>query len=121
MGVRYGQSAFRLRRHRCWNFGHHLRNLFFEETQKNQLPMKLSRKFLKIIFAAAALAAFAPSPLFACAACYGKSDSPLASGMNWGIFTLMGIVVTVLASIASFFVYIIRKEAALAAKAAAEH
>jgi hypothetical protein len=83
--------------------------------------MKSSRKILKTIFAAAALAAFAPSPLFACAACYGKSDSPLASGMNWGIFTLMGVVVTVLASIASFFVYIIRKEAALAAKAAAEN
>ena len=58
-----------------------------------------------MIFAAAALAAFAPSPLFACAACYGKSDSPLASGMNWGIFTLMGVIVTVLASIASFFIY----------------
>jgi hypothetical protein len=31
--------------------------------------------------------------LFACAACYGKSDSPLASGMNWGIFTLLGVIV----------------------------
>jgi hypothetical protein len=71
-----------------------------------------SRKFLKTIFIAAALAAFAPSPLFACAACYGKSDSPLASGMNWGIFTLMGVIVTVLGSIAAFFIYIVRKEAA---------
>jgi hypothetical protein len=84
--------------------------------------VKSFRKFLKTIFIAiAAIAAFVPSPLFACAACYGKSDSPLASGMNWGIFTLMGVIVTVLATIASFFVYIIRKEAAMAAKTAAEN
>jgi heme/copper-type cytochrome/quinol oxidase subunit 2 len=82
--------------------------------------VKSLRNFSKIIFAAALLAAFTPPPLFACAACFGKSDSALASGMNWGIFTLMGVIVTVLASIAGFFVYIIRKEAALAAKAAAE-
>jgi hypothetical protein len=72
--------------------------------------MKSSRKFLKAIFTAAMLAAFTPSPLFACAACYGRSDSPLASGMNWGIFTLMGVIVTVLASIGAFFIYIVRKE-----------
>lgn len=76
--------------------------------------MKLFHKFLKtILVAAAALAGFAPLPLLACAACYGKSDSPLASGMNWGIFTLMGVIVTVLATIAGFFVYIVRKEAAM--------
>ena len=69
-------------------------------------------KSLRNILTAAA-AALAPSPLFACAACYGKSDSPLASGMNWGIFTLMGVIVTVLATIAGFFVYIVRKEAAM--------
>jgi hypothetical protein len=77
--------------------------------------------FRKIIFTALALAACAPSQLFACAACYGRSDSPLAYGINWGIFTLMGVIVTVLASIATFFVFIIRKETALAAKAAAEN
>lgn len=51
-----------------------------------------------------------PSPLFACAACYGKSDSALAQGMNWGIFTLLGVVLTVLTCILVFFVHIIRKE-----------
>ena len=61
----------------------------------------------KILFAAAALV---PSPLFACAACYGKSDSPLASGMNWGIFTLLGVVLTVLTCIALFFVHVVRGE-----------
>lgn len=83
--------------------------------------MKLARKYLKTVLLAAGLAFFTPSPLFACAACYGQSDSPLASGMNWGIFTLMGVIVTMLATIASFFIYIVRKEAALAAKIAAEN
>ena len=81
-----------------------LRSLFFEETEKDQLSVKTLRQFSKLMIAAAALAAFAPSPLFACAACYGRSDSPLASGMNWGIFTLLGVVVTVLVSIAGFFI-----------------
>jgi hypothetical protein len=32
--------------------------------------------------------------------------------MNWGIFTLMGVVLTVLTCIAVFFVHIVRKEEA---------
>jgi hypothetical protein len=63
----------------------------------------------KILLAATVLA---PSSLFACAACYGKSDSPLAHGMNWGIFTLMGVILTVLTCIALFFVHVIRGEQA---------
>ena len=57
-------------------------------------------------------AAFVPSPLFACAACYGRSDSPLAYGMNWGIFTLLGFILTVLTCIALFFVHVVRGEKA---------
>lgn len=53
-----------------------------------------------------------PELLLACAACYGQSDSPLAKGMNWGIFSLMAVIVTVLASVASFFVYLGKKSAA---------
>jgi hypothetical protein len=48
--------------------------------------------------------------LLACAACYGKSDSPLANGMNWGIFTLLGVVLTVLSCFALFFVHVMRGE-----------
>jgi hypothetical protein len=70
--------------------------------------MKLFRK----LALAAALAGFSPSPLFACAACYGKSSAPLAQGMNWGIFTLLGIVALMLSSIATFFFFLIRREAA---------
>jgi hypothetical protein len=69
------------------------------------------------IFPLAALAAFLPSPLFACAACYGRSDEPIAVGMNWGIFTLLGVVVPVLACFLFFFVHLIRKSEALNAAA----
>jgi hypothetical protein len=56
--------------------------------------------------------AIQPQALLACAACYGQSDSPMARGMNWGILSLLGVVVCVLATIATFFVYLGRKAAA---------
>ena len=71
--------------------------------------MKLLRKLL---MAAMLVPVLSGSPLFACAACYGRTDSPLAEGMNWGIFTLLGVVLTVLTCVAVFFVHIVRKEEA---------
>ena len=59
----------------------------------------------------------APAAL-ACAACFGQSDSPLAEGMNWGIFSLLAVVVSVLGGIAGFFIFLARKSAATAATAA---
>jgi hypothetical protein len=57
-----------------------------------------------------------PGSLWACAACYGQSDSPLAAGMNWGIFSLLAVVVGVLGGIAAFFVYLARRAAAVSAE-----
>jgi hypothetical protein len=71
---------------------------------------------LKIIAAGTLCALmFQPGSLFACAACYGASDSPMAKGMNWGIFCLLGVVTVVLGSIATFFVFIGKKSAAASA------
>jgi hypothetical protein len=53
---------------------------------------------------------FSPTSLWACAACTGITDSPLAVAMNWGIFTLLGVVLTVLSGVLVFFVHVIRKE-----------
>jgi cytosine/uracil/thiamine/allantoin permease len=48
----------------------------------------------------------------ACTACYGqKTDSPLAQGMNWGIISLLGVILSVLAGVAGFFVFLARKAA----------
>ena len=52
-----------------------------------------------------------PGSILACAACYGQSDSALAKGMNWGIFSLLGMVVAVLGGISSFFFVLARRAA----------
>jgi hypothetical protein len=87
--------------------------------------VKSIRKFLKTFFAAAAVSVFPVSQLFACPACGSANgnmpQSPLTDGMNLGILTLFVVIATVLGSIAAFFVFIVRREAALAAKAAAEN
>ena len=76
--------------------------------------MKLSAKNLLLI----ALVMLAPMPTFACATCYGGNiDSPMADGMNWGIFTLLGVIGTVLATFLTFLIYLIRKSEALNAAA----
>ena len=74
----------------------------------------------KIFFVLAAALLLARPQLFACVACYGQSDSPLAKGMNWGIFSLLGVVVCVLGTFATFFVYLAKKSAAPPAETAAE-
>jgi hypothetical protein len=55
--------------------------------------------------------ALVPQGVQACAACFGQSDSELARGMNWGIFSLLLIVVCVLAGITSFFIFLAHKGA----------
>jgi hypothetical protein len=76
--------------------------------------MKHTRKLIL----AALLAAGAPSSLFACAACYGKTDSPLASAMNYGILTLLAVVLSVLSVFLVGFVHIVRKGEAMEKEAA---
>jgi len=75
------------------------------------------RKLKLLVASVLCAAAFHPASLFACAACYGASDSPMAKGMNWGIFSLLAVVGMVLGSVATFFVFI-GKKAAEAAKEA---
>jgi hypothetical protein len=66
-----------------------------------------------LLLAVALLAAGAPSSLFACAACYGRTDSPLASAMNFGVLTLLGVVLCVLSVFLVCFVHIVRKGEAM--------
>jgi hypothetical protein len=49
------------------------------------------------------------SLVLACAVCFGRSDSPLAQGMNWGILSLLFVVVCVLAFIATVGVYFVKR------------
>jgi len=72
------------------------------------------RKLKFLVAGAIGALALHPASLFACAACYGASDSPMAKGMNWGILSLLGVVVMVLGSLASFFVFLGKKAASAA-------
>lgn len=78
------------------------------------------RKFRKMILVAG-MTGFSPAPLLACATCYGRSDDPLAHGINWGILSLLCVVVLMLSSIATFFFVFLRRQAAQAAKSVAEN
>jgi hypothetical protein len=55
-----------------------------------------------------------PANVLACAACYGQSDSAMAQGFNWGIFSLLAVIVSVLITIAGFFFFLARRSASLA-------
>jgi hypothetical protein len=68
-----------------------------------------------------AVAVFCPTAVMwshgasACATCFGRDGGKLAEGMNAGILSLLAVVVCVLGGIASFFIYIIRRERHVAA------
>jgi hypothetical protein len=50
--------------------------------------------------------AFHPQTAHACAVCFGKSDSAMAKGMNMGIFALLICITGVLATLATFFIFL---------------
>ena len=59
-----------------------------------------------------------PAKMFACATCFGGNiDSAMVDGMNWGIFTLLAVIGTVLLTFLTFLIHIIRKSEALTAAA----
>jgi maltodextrin utilization protein YvdJ len=60
-----------------------------------------------VLFALIALAV--PRAALACPVCFGQNDSPMAVATNMGIITLLIVVVGVLASFATFFIYLVRR------------
>ena len=69
----------------------------------------------KILISSLAIFLAGSPDVWACAACFGASDSPMAKGMNWGIFSLLAVIVPVLGAIAGFFVFLAKKSAQAAA------
>ena len=79
--------------------------------------MKVLLKYLPLVLLLAL-----PAKTLACAACYGPQvDSSMTEGMNWGIFTLLGVIVPVLGGFLAFFIYLIRKSEAMANQAAPQN
>ena len=60
-----------------------------------------------------------PQSLFACAACFGRSDDAMAHGMNMGIFTLLIVIVSVLVGIAAVGAFLVHRAGRIAAAAGA--
>ena len=56
----------------------------------------------------ASLWAVAPRAVLACPVCFGQNDSPLASGINYGIFVMLGIIGVLWIAFASFFIHLKR-------------
>ena len=62
-------------------------------------------RFLPLVLLGMAM----PARVFACAACFGRSDSEMAAGLNAGIAVLLGFVVVFWGLFGSFFLYIVRR------------
>ncbi len=73
------------------------------------------KRFLTLVLTVLAATLASPTGALACAACFGQSDSNMAKSVNAAIFSLMGVIVTVLIGAASFFVFLSRRSAAASA------
>ena len=51
----------------------------------------------------------APRVALACPVCFGQSDSPLAKGVNMGIYFLLATIGGVLVAFAVFMIYLARR------------
>ena len=57
----------------------------------------------------AVIALLAPRAALACPVCFGQNDSPLAAGINWGIFAMLAVTGGVLVCFATFFIHLMRR------------
>lgn len=70
--------------------------------------MKKSTKLATVAVAFVLMVLSSPSS-YACAACFGQSDSAMAKGLNAGIFALLVFVLGLWIAFGSFFVFIVRR------------
>ena len=68
---------------------------------------------------AAWAAALAPTAAEACAVCFGKTDSPLGKGLDWGVFALLAFISLMLAAFGGFAVFLARRSLAVQREEAA--
>lgn len=50
-----------------------------------------------------------PRAVLACPVCFGQNDSPLALGVNYGIYFLLAIIVGLWMAFGSFFIHLKRR------------
>lgn len=86
---------------------------------KSLFASVVGKRFRTVLSVPIVALALHPGPLRACAACAGQSDSAMAKGMNWGIFSLLAVVAVVLGGVTSFFVFLGKKSATVSAASVA--
>jgi hypothetical protein len=84
------------------------------EIQSDEILMKTKSRLGNIGAAVVVTGIFASRSCWACATCFGSSDSKMAEGMNMGIVTLLAVVGVMLTSLAVSFVVMARRSARLA-------
>ncbi len=50
-----------------------------------------------------------PSSANACAVCFGAPDDPMTKGMQWGIATLIFVLVPVFSGVGGFFIFLAKR------------
>lgn len=72
----------------------------------------MSRATFQRLFAVCLTALVAaPPPLLACSVCQGEAGAPMSDALRWSVLLLLGVVLAVLAGIASFFIYLVKRSA----------
>ena len=61
----------------------------------------------------ALLVSVVPQELLACAVCFGDKNSQMGKAADAGVLTLLLVIMAVLAAVAIFFIYIVRRTARL--------
>lgn len=69
----------------------------------------MSRQTLVMIIALVGLLLVSARPALACPVCFGATDSPMAAGVNNGIFFLLGIIGAVQLGFVALFVSVRRR------------
>ena len=77
----------------------------------NRFLQKTRKLGIAVLCVAGTLAL--PERAFACPVCFGDTTSILRSGMNMGIFALLGVTGFMLVSFAAFFIYLAKKAKAV--------
>jgi len=88
-------------------------SFIFFESRSGQNIRALSKLWMFIVVAVSLL----PQAASACSVCFGKSDSDLARGFNWGVLSLLFVVFCVLGAFSVFFIFLAKRSAAMSQNA----
>ena len=69
-----------------------------------------NRESTRLLTMVAALVVLAPAAVWACPICFGGDpDSPIAQGVNWAVFTLLGVTGGVLSGFVGFIFHLMKR------------